>query len=124
MDAPASSAMADRVRELAHDDEVRCVAVTGEGDAFCAGLDMAGDMGGANPAEELETGFDAIARGLIRMEKPTVAKVPCPARRSAPASPSRPPATSSTPRTTPSSSGASPTSDWRPTPARPTSCRG
>jgi len=79
MDAPASSAMADRVRELAHDDEVRCVVVTGEGDAFCAGLDMAGDMGGANPAEELETGFDAIARGLIRMEKPTVAKVPGPA---------------------------------------------
>jgi 2-(1,2-epoxy-1,2-dihydrophenyl)acetyl-CoA isomerase len=59
--------MADRVRELAHDDEVRCVVVTGEGDAFCAGLDMAGDMGGANPAEELETGFDAIARGLIRI---------------------------------------------------------
>ena len=78
MDAPASSAMADRVREL-DDDEVRCVVVTGEGDAFCAGLDMAGDMGGANPAEELETGFDAIARGLIRMEKPTVAKVPGPA---------------------------------------------
>jgi 2-(1,2-epoxy-1,2-dihydrophenyl)acetyl-CoA isomerase len=79
MDAPASTAMADRVREFAHDDGVRCVVVTGEGDAFCAGLDMAGDMGGANPAEELETGFNAIARGLIRMEKPTVAKVAGPA---------------------------------------------
>jgi len=79
MDAPASAAMADAVRELAHDDSVRCVVVTGEGEAFCAGLDLAGDMGGGSPAEELEVGFNAIARGLIRMEKPTVAKVPGPA---------------------------------------------
>jgi len=79
MDAPLSAEMADEVRELAHDDGVRCVVVTGEGDAFCAGLDLAGDMGGGSPSEELEVGFNAIARGLIRMEKPTVAKVPGPA---------------------------------------------
>ena len=79
MDAPLSAEMAEHVRDVGHDDGVRCVVVTGEGDAFCAGLDLAGDMGGGSPAEELEVGFNAIARGLIRMEKPTVAKVPGPA---------------------------------------------
>jgi len=79
MDAPLSAELADRVHDLAHDDGVRCVVLTGEGDAFCAGLDLAGDMGGGSPAEELEVGFNAVARGLIRMEKPTVAKVRGPA---------------------------------------------
>jgi 2-(1,2-epoxy-1,2-dihydrophenyl)acetyl-CoA isomerase len=79
MDAPLSAEMAEQVRELAHDDGVHCVVVTGEGDAFCAGLDLAGDMGGGSPAEELAVGFNATARGLIRMEKPTVAKVRGPA---------------------------------------------
>ena len=79
MDAPLSAELADRVHDLAHDDGVRCVVVTGEGDAFCAGLDLAGDMGGGSPAGELEVGFNAVARGLIRMEKPTVAKVRGPA---------------------------------------------
>ena len=79
LDAPLSAELADRVHDLAHDDGVRCVVVTGEGDAFCAGLDLAGDMGGGSPAEELEVGFNAVARGLIRMEKPTVAKVRGPA---------------------------------------------
>ena len=79
LDAPLSAELADRVHDLAHDDGVRCVVVTGEGAAFCAGLDLAGDMGGGSPIEELEVGFNAIARGLIRMEKPTVAKVRGPA---------------------------------------------
>ena len=79
MDAPLSAELADRVHDLAHDDGVRCVVVTGEGDAFCAGLDLAGDVGGGSPAEELEVGFNAVARSLIRMEKPTVAKVRGPA---------------------------------------------
>ncbi|WP_254839627.1 enoyl-CoA hydratase/isomerase family protein [Natronomonas marina] len=79
LDAPASEAMAEEIRDLAYDDGVRCVVLTGEGDAFCAGLDLAGDMGGGSPAAELEVGFGAIATGLIRMEKPTVAKVPGPA---------------------------------------------
>ncbi|PSP46392.1 enoyl-CoA hydratase [Halobacteriales archaeon QH_7_69_31] len=79
MDAPLSAELADRVHDLAHDDGVRCVVVTGEGDAFCAGLDLAGDVGGGSPAEELEVGFNAVARGLIRMGKPTVAKVRGPA---------------------------------------------
>lgn len=79
IDAPTAEEMADLVHEVAYDDSVRCVVVTGEGDAFCSGLDLAGDMGGGSPAEELEVGLNAIASGLIRMEKPTVARVPGPA---------------------------------------------
>lgn len=79
VDAPASVEMAEYVHEVAYDDSIRCVVVTGEGDAFCSGLDLAGDMGGGSPAQELEVGLNDIARGLIRMEKPTVAKVPGPA---------------------------------------------
>lgn len=79
IDAPTAEQMADYVHEVAHDDGIRCVVVTGEGDAFCSGLDLAGDMGGGSPAEELEIGLNAIAQGLIRMEKPTVARVPGPA---------------------------------------------
>lgn len=79
VDAPASVEMAEYIHEVAYDDSIRCVVVTGEGDAFCSGLDLAGDMGGGSPAQELEVGLNDIARGLIRMEKPTVAKVSGPA---------------------------------------------
>jgi 2-(1,2-epoxy-1,2-dihydrophenyl)acetyl-CoA isomerase len=75
VDAPAAERMAEYVHEVAYDDDVRCVVVTGEGDAFCSGLDLAGDMGIGSPAAELENGLNAIAMGLMRMEKPTVARV-------------------------------------------------
>jgi 2-(1,2-epoxy-1,2-dihydrophenyl)acetyl-CoA isomerase len=79
VDAPTAATMADYVHELAYDDDIRCVVVTGEGDAFCSGLDLAGDMGDGDVMAELENGLNAIALGLMRMEKPTVARVPGPA---------------------------------------------
>jgi 2-(1,2-epoxy-1,2-dihydrophenyl)acetyl-CoA isomerase len=75
----ACKTMAESLRELAHDPSVRCVIVEGKGDAFCSGIDLAGEMGASSPAEELEGGLNAIATSLIRMEKPTVAKVSGPA---------------------------------------------
>ncbi len=79
IDAPAAETMAGHVNDLAHDDSIRCVVVTGDGEAFCSGLDLAGDMGGLSPAGELEIGLNAIVRRLLRMEKPTVARVRGPA---------------------------------------------
>ncbi len=79
IDAPASKQMADYIHEVAHDDSIRCVVLTGKGDAFSSGLDLAGDMGDGDLLQEIEVGFNAIAQGLIRMEKPTVAKVSGPA---------------------------------------------
>lgn len=79
VDGPAAEAMAEHVNDLAHNDAIRCVVLTGEGDAFCSGLDLAGETPTASPAAELETGLNAIVRRLLRMEKPTVARVPGPA---------------------------------------------
>jgi 2-(1,2-epoxy-1,2-dihydrophenyl)acetyl-CoA isomerase len=78
LSSDACETMAESLRELAHDRSVRCVVVEGEGDAFCSGIDLASDIAGG-PSEELEGGLNAIATALMRMEKPTVAKVSGPA---------------------------------------------
>lgn len=75
----ACETMAERLRELAHDRSVRCVLLTGDGEAFCSGIDLAGEIGSGGPAAELEGGLNAIATSLLRMEKPAVAKVAGPA---------------------------------------------
>lgn len=79
LSGPACEEMADSLRALAHDSSVRCVVITGEGDAFCSGIDLAGEIGAGGPAAELEGGLNAIATSLLRMEKPVVAAVPGPA---------------------------------------------
>ncbi|WP_458208067.1 enoyl-CoA hydratase/isomerase family protein [Haladaptatus sp. NG-SE-30] len=71
----ACEMMAESLRELAHDSSVRCVVITGEGDAFSSGLDLASDIDVSSPAKELEGGLNAIATSLLRMKKPVVAKV-------------------------------------------------
>jgi 2-(1,2-epoxy-1,2-dihydrophenyl)acetyl-CoA isomerase len=78
LSSDACETMAESLRELANDPSVRCVVVEGEGDAFCSGIDLASDITGG-PSEELEGGLNAIATALMRMEKPTVAKVSGPA---------------------------------------------
>ena len=79
LDGAACGTMADHLREAAHDRSVRCVVLRGEGEAFCSGIDLAGDLGGGGAAAELEGGLNAIATSLLRMEKPTVAAVAGPA---------------------------------------------
>ncbi|WP_248906331.1 enoyl-CoA hydratase/isomerase family protein [Halocatena marina] len=79
LSGPACETMAESLRTLAHDSSVRCVVVTGEGDAFCSGIDLAGEIGAGGPAAELEGGLNAIATSLLRMEKPVVASVSGPA---------------------------------------------
>lgn len=79
IDAEACEVMADELRALAYNNSIRCVVVEGEGDAFCAGIDLAEGIGDGGVMGELETGLNAIATVLLRMEKPTVAKVSGPA---------------------------------------------
>jgi len=73
--AAACQEMAGELRSLATDDDVRCVVVTCAGEDFCSGLDLTEGIAGASVSQELETGLNAIATALLRMAKPTVARV-------------------------------------------------
>lgn len=75
----ACETMANALGEFKHDRSVRCVVLTGEGEAFCSGIDLAGGAGAGGPGQELERGLNPIATHLLGMEKPTVASVSGPA---------------------------------------------
>ncbi|MCU4183762.1 enoyl-CoA hydratase/isomerase family protein [Acidiferrimicrobium sp. IK] len=65
------------LREVAASDDDRVLVVTGAGDAFCSGADMASIAGGERAAPPLtvmrRVGEAALA--LIRLPKPTIARV-------------------------------------------------
>jgi 2-(1,2-epoxy-1,2-dihydrophenyl)acetyl-CoA isomerase len=72
------------VRDFRADPSVRAVLVTGEGDAFCAGMDLAASTvaqagkPGFQPrttSEALRSGVQAFIRELWQLDKPTVAAV-------------------------------------------------
>ena len=74
----------DAVREFRADPKVRAVLVTGEGDAFCAGMDLSASTvaqagkPGFNPrttSEALRAGVQTFIRELWELDKPTVAAV-------------------------------------------------
>ena len=72
--------LAATFRDLDSDDEVRCVVLTGEGEAFCAGADLAsGDMSGTPTAQSIDRGFHGAVREIMTCSKPVVAKVDGPA---------------------------------------------
>jgi 2-(1,2-epoxy-1,2-dihydrophenyl)acetyl-CoA isomerase len=74
----------DAIRDFRADPEVRAVLVTGEGDAFCAGMDLsastvaqAGRPGfrARSTSEALRAGVQTFIRELWELDKPTVAAV-------------------------------------------------
>jgi len=74
----------DAVREFRADPKVRAVLITGEGDAFCAGMDLsastvsqAGKPGfnARTTAEALRAGVQTFIRELWELDKPTIAAV-------------------------------------------------
>lgn len=75
----AATDIAAAFRELDADDEVRCVILTGEGDAFCAGADLAAQESGTPTAESIDRGFHGAVREIMRLSKPVLAKVRGPA---------------------------------------------
>jgi 2-(1,2-epoxy-1,2-dihydrophenyl)acetyl-CoA isomerase len=74
----------DAVRDFRADPNVRAVLITGEGDAFCAGMDLsastmaeAGKPGYSTRAtsEALRVGVQTFIRELWELDKPTIAAV-------------------------------------------------
>lgn len=74
----------ERIRQVRADDHVRCLLITGVGDAFCAGMDLRSSTvanaghGGFDPrstSEALRRGVQAFIRELWELDKPTVAAV-------------------------------------------------
>jgi 2-(1,2-epoxy-1,2-dihydrophenyl)acetyl-CoA isomerase len=61
----------------ATDDEVRCVLITGNGKAFCAGEDLQEviDPNGPSLTEIISTGYNPMMERIKRLEKPVVAAV-------------------------------------------------
>ena len=76
-------AVIEAVRDAARDDSVRCIGLTGNGDAFCSGLDLAADdEGPVAPLSEGEAAVDdlgSVGRFPLVMrfecDKPVVAGV-------------------------------------------------
>jgi 2-(1,2-epoxy-1,2-dihydrophenyl)acetyl-CoA isomerase len=84
MSADLLDTLAERGQEVADDPVVRCVVLTGNGRAFCAGGDiraMAAPAGSAQPGRGLVDRSDVlrrqeeISRLLYEMPKPTIAAV-------------------------------------------------
>jgi 2-(1,2-epoxy-1,2-dihydrophenyl)acetyl-CoA isomerase len=80
LDFETKLALRDRLDEVAGDDSVRAVVLTGAGSAFCVGQDLAEHA--ANLADDASTAFDTVAhhygpivRALATMPKPVVAAV-------------------------------------------------
>ncbi len=74
----------DRVRQARGDRRVRCLMITGVGDAFCAGMDLrqstVANSGGSEfdpraTSEALRNGVQSFIRELWELDKPTVAAV-------------------------------------------------
>ena len=72
------------IRDFRADPEVRAVLITGEGDAFCAGMDLsastiaqAGQPGFSprSTSEALRAGVQTFIRELWQLDKPTIAAV-------------------------------------------------
>ncbi len=76
--AEMRQAMLGALEDCANDPAIRCVVITGEGKAFCAGQDLAEIAHAAqSPSFEeiLDKGFNLISAKIRALEKPVIAAV-------------------------------------------------
>lgn len=77
LNEPTALALNEALARAAADSQVRCVILSGEGSAFCAGADLAEfEKATTQPASErLATLFLPALRTMMTMEKPVIAAV-------------------------------------------------
>lgn len=80
LDVATKDALRDALAEVAQDDEVRCVVLTGSGRAFCVGQDLKEHVEGlrsgkADLSQTVYQHYNPIAETLATMDKPVVAAV-------------------------------------------------
>ncbi len=68
-------ALEQAIEAIEHDDSVRALILSGEGEAFCAGMDLQGVMADAVGMRRMLLGLSRVLRGIRRLAVPTIAKV-------------------------------------------------
>ncbi|MEC8958306.1 MAG: enoyl-CoA hydratase/isomerase family protein, partial [Chloroflexota bacterium] len=81
----ATDEIGQAIDDVAADDDIRVLVLTGAGDAFCAGGDLNALQGGSDPGMWVSENTDDIRRsfrlaqrmilGIQRMEKPVIAMI-------------------------------------------------
>ncbi len=75
IDEEMGSELQTALKLLSHDEKVRCVAITGEGQAFPAGQDVKEIREGTSFGELVRKRYNPVIKLMIQMEKPVVAVV-------------------------------------------------
>jgi len=75
LDLPTRKALLTALTEVARDDSVRAVVLTGSGRAFCSGQDLAAREELVDAGTTVADSYNPIARAIRGMDKPVVAAV-------------------------------------------------
>lgn len=77
MHQPMRDEILEALSQCASDNSIRCVVITGNGKAFCAGEDLqeVTDPNGPSLQEIISTGYNPIVQRIRDLEKPVVAAV-------------------------------------------------
>ncbi len=68
-------ALEQAIEVIERDDSVRALILSGEGEAFCAGMDLQGVMADAEGMRRMLRGLSGVLRRIRRLPVPTIAKV-------------------------------------------------